>query len=132
MNRRARLLLSLAVLAPLGFYCKLGYRGPGEAWVRGSAGGAFYVVFWSLAVALLAPRARPVWTALAVLGTTCALEFLQLWHPSALEWARSFFLGRTILGSSFDWSDFPFYFLGAAIAWSWLRALGERTGGNAA
>ena len=128
---RIRLLLSLAVIVPLGFYTKLGYRGPGEEWVRGSSGGAFYVVFWCLLAALLAPRVRPVPICLAVLAATCGVEFLQLWHPPALQWARSTFVGRTILGDTFQWDDFPPYFLGSALAWLWLRALkGSRRPGH--
>ena len=64
--------------------------------------------------------------ALAVLIATCILEFLQLWHPPLLEWLRSFFIGRTILGSYFDWSDFPYYFIGSALGWLWLRVIGRR------
>jgi hypothetical protein len=120
------LALSLAVLVAAGFYSKLGYRGPGEGWVRASAGGFFYDIFWCLAIVFVAPRARPAWVAIAVLVATCALEFLQLWHPPPLEWARSFFIGRTILGTDFSWGDFPFYFLGSAAGWVWLRALETR------
>jgi hypothetical protein len=46
---------------------------------------------------------------------------MQLWHPPWLEWMRGYFLGRTILGSTFDWWDFPYYFAGSALGWLWLR-----------
>jgi hypothetical protein len=54
---------------------------------------------------------------------TCALEFLQLWHPPLLESLRSNFIGRTILGSYFDWSDFTYYFAGSALGYLWLRLM---------
>ena len=60
---------------------------------------------------------------LAVLAATCALEFLQLWHPVWLERIRSTFIGRCLLGTTFGWSDFPPYFLGAVIGWALLRIL---------
>ncbi len=117
-------LLSLALIVPTGFYAKA-YRGPAFHWVNDSFGGVFYVIFWCLAATLVWPRAAASRIALAVLAATCALEFLQRWHPPFLEYLRSFFIGRTILGSYFDWTDFPYYFAGAAVAWLWLRGLGR-------
>jgi hypothetical protein len=117
---------SIALILPIGLYAKRGYHGPAAAWVRDSAGGVFYVIFWCLVVALLLPRVSAARIAAAVLAATCILEFLQAWHPPLLEAARANFIGRTILGSYFDWSDFPYYFVGAAIGWAWLRAIGRR------
>ncbi|MEO8595953.1 MAG: DUF2809 domain-containing protein [Candidatus Solibacter sp.] len=122
-RRSAALLVSLAVLAPLALYGKRYYHGPAEEWVHNSAGGVAYVVFWCLVAALCRPRWKPALIAAGVLAATCALEFLQLWHPPLLEWVRSFFLGRTVLGSSFDWSDFPYYFAGGVGGWAWLRVI---------
>jgi hypothetical protein len=122
MRRVARLLVALAVIVPLGFYLKLGYRGPFAPWVHDSFGGVLYVIFWCLAVALVLPRVAPSRIATSVLAATCAVEFSQRWHPPFLEWLRSFLIGRTILGTFFDWSDFPYYFVGAALGWLWLRA----------
>jgi Flp pilus assembly protein TadB len=51
------------------------------------------------------------------------LEFLQLWHPSFLEFLRSNFIGRTILGTSFTWSDFPYYLVGGGIGWLLMKRL---------
>jgi hypothetical protein len=56
----------------------------------------------------------------SVLAITCVLEFLQLWHPPFLQLIRNTFIGRTILGSYFTWSDFPYYFLGSGIGWFWM------------
>ncbi len=130
--RRAVLLAaSLAVIVPLGFYCKLGYHGPAEHWVHDSAAGVFYEIFWCLVLALAMPRWKTVGIAGGVLIATCILEFLQSWHPPLLEWLRSFFIGRTILGSFFDWWDFPYYFAGSALGWAWLRFLPGRAAGEA-
>ena len=127
-SRRIGLLLaSLAIVAPLGYYMKRGYHGPYAEWVHDSLGGVCYEIFWCLVLALVLPRWKASRIAGVVLIATCTLEFLQLWHPPFLEWLRSFFLGRTILGSYFDWSDFPYYFIGSAIGWLWLSAITPRS-----
>jgi hypothetical protein len=116
---------SLIVTAALGLYAKRGYHGPAATWVHDSLGGVFYEIFWCIAVALTVRRWRASRIALGVLIATCILEFLQAWHPPLLQLARSNFVGRTILGSYFDWNDFPYYFAGTAIGWAWLRASGR-------
>jgi hypothetical protein len=121
-NRRLRRWTGLALvgLAPLGLYSKF-YKGPAAAWVNDSLGGVFYVLFWRLLVFWLLPRVRPWRIALAVLAVTCLLEFMQLWHPSLLEGLRSFWIGQILLGTTFAWSDFPYYFIGAGLGWLWMR-----------
>lgn len=119
---RLRALVSLAVIVPAGF-CSKFYSGPGANWVNGELGGFFYELFWCLVVLLLGPHFRPGRIAGGVLLVTCLLEFLQLWHPPVLEWVRGFFIGRTIIGDTFAWSDFPWYFLGCGAGWIWLRWL---------
>jgi len=61
------------------------------------------------------------------LTSTCLLEFLQLWRPPFLEMLRSYFIGATVLGSSFAWFDFAYYFFGSAIGWLWLRWITNKT-----
>lgn len=116
MNRRGRYIAALAVVTPLGFLTKL-YSGPGAAWVAGNAGGFLYVVFWIALVLALDPRLSGAAVAIAVLAATCALEFAQLWHPPLLERIRATFLGHALLGSTFAWSDFPYYLAGALVGY---------------
>lgn len=113
---------SLLIIVPAGFYSKF-YQGPAALWVNNSLSGVFYEIFWCLLIFLLLNKARPMRIAFAVLILTCFLEFLQLWHPPFLEYLRSFFIGQTILGTTFAWSDFPYYFLGSGIGWLCLRRL---------
>ena len=113
--------ISLLIVVPVGTYTKF-YTGPAGNWVNNSLGGLFYVIFWCLLIFLIVTR-KPGVIALSVLLVTCTLEILQLWHPPLLEFARSGFIGRTLLGTYFTWSDFPYYFLGCAIAWLWMRFL---------
>ena len=122
-QRRGRnTLFSLALLVPIGFYSKF-YGGPAASWVNNSLGGLFYVVFWCLVASLFTRRARPWAIALAVTFVTCLLEGVQLWRNPLLDLLRAGFLGRTLLGTTFMWSDFPYYFAGGGVGWIWVRGL---------
>ncbi|HDP67953.1 MAG TPA: DUF2809 domain-containing protein [Candidatus Marinimicrobia bacterium] len=120
LARNRRLLLVLIFVTPLGFYTKF-YTGPLQNWVNNSLGGVFYEIFWCLVLALFFQRLRPQQIAGFVLLVTCALEFLQLWHPPFLESLRANFIGATILGSSFTWSDFPYYLIGSIMGYFLLN-----------
>jgi hypothetical protein len=115
-------LFSLIIIVPIGFYSKF-YRGPAAEWVNDSLGGVFYEIFWCLLILLFLPKVKPWIIALSVLVVTCILEFMQLWHPPFLEIFRSNFIGRTLLGTTFTWTDFPYYFLGSGIGWLWIKHL---------
>ncbi|MCF8031560.1 MAG: DUF2809 domain-containing protein [Desulfarculaceae bacterium] len=120
------ILLIMAGLIVLGLASKR-YAGPGAAWSRACLGGVVYVVFWSLAVYLMWPRLRPRSIAAGVLGVTCGLEFMQLWHPAWLQHLRSTWLGMALLGNSFSWWDLAHYCLAALLAWGlllWLQSAG--------
>ena len=121
---RSRLALgiSLVLIVPLGLITKF-YRGPGQDWLNYSAGGVAYVIFWMLVMAYVWPRLSPVKIAIGVFGVTCGVELLQLWHPPWLEALRAHLLGRLVLGTSFSWSDFPYYAVGSVCGWVWVRSL---------
>ena len=114
MKLRRTVFLAMIAVATFGLAAKL-YPRPGRWWINnwGPASVA-YVVFFMLAAFLIVPR-RELATriAMVVLLTTCALEFLQLWHPPWLQAMRSTFLGVSLLGTSFSWWDFPAYVVGA-------------------
>lgn len=97
------------------------YHGPAEYWVNGSLGGVFYEIFWCLFFSLIFTRAHPLTIALSVFIATCALEFMQLWHPPVLEHAREYFLGRALIGNCFSWLDFPYYAAGSAMGGILIR-----------
>lgn len=119
---RVRLAAAAAALVPLGIATKL-YAGPGQPWVAGHAGGFVYVMFWTLLLLAARPSLRPAAAAWGVLAATSLLEALQLWQPPALQAVRGTFLGHALLGSTFAWSDFPHYAVGAAAAVVAARAL---------
>jgi hypothetical protein len=120
VSSRVRVLLVLLIVVPLGIGTKF-YAGPGAVWVNGSLGGMLYEVFWCLTLALVARRPRPGAIAVSVFLATCVIEFSQLWHPTFLESLRAGFLGRTILGDTFDWNDFPPYLVGSILGWVLMR-----------
>jgi hypothetical protein len=120
---RKRVLLSLALVTPLGFLFKL-YAGPGHRWLNNSVAGVLYEVFWCLVLFFIWPRRRyATWLAVLVLAITSLLEVLQLWHPMLLEQVRATFLGQALIGTTFSWGDFPYYVLGCALGWLWMQAL---------
>ncbi|HEY9600162.1 MAG TPA: DUF2809 domain-containing protein [Allocoleopsis sp.] len=122
-NQRLLILLSLLVITPLGFLSK-SYTGIEQEWINDYSGDILYEVFWCLFFFLLIPTRKaiaqiPIW----VFAVTCALEFLQLWKPPFLEAIRATFIGRTLLGTTFAWWDFPHYAVGCCIGWLWLRQI---------
>lgn len=126
MNRqRLLIILSLIVITPIGFMTKF-YVGPAQIWVRDSLGGLFYEIFWCLIFGFIFMKVRPIKIAIWIFIITCTLEFLQLWHPAFLEFLRSNFIGRTILGSSFNWFDFPYYFIGSTLGYLLLGFIGKQ------
>lgn len=115
-QKQKHTIIILLLIVPVGFYTKL-YSGPFSMWVNDSLGGLFYIIFWSLLFKLFLPKVKPLKIVTIVFMITCALEFLQLWHPYFLEFLRGNFFGQTILGSSFSWLDFPYYLAGAVMSY---------------
>jgi hypothetical protein len=115
-------LLSLFIIIPVGFFCKF-YQGYFYEWMSNSLAGVFYEIFWCLLIFLFMKK-KALWKiATAVFTITCALEFLQLWHPPFLEIIRSNFIGRSVIGTSFVPSDFYYYIIGSLMGWMWLVIL---------
>jgi hypothetical protein len=102
----------LVVIFILGILAKF-YHGAGASVIADKLAGMFYVTFWCIFFALIFNHWSPVILVIIVLTVTCLLEFTQLLTYPFLNMIRSTFTGRALIGSSFSWSDFPFYFLGA-------------------
>ena len=125
VNRNRWTLLSLVLIVPLGFYSKF-YTGIAHVWVNDSLGGIFYEIFWCLVFFLFFNKIAPCKIAMTVFCVTSLLEFLQLWHHPFLEMIRRAFIGRTIIGTSFVWSDFSYYFFGCLLGWFWMKILQKK------
>lgn len=120
-KRQLILFLVIIVLMVTGYWLR--FYAPIDLEWRDRSGGVTYVVFWILVYALIRPAAPALPVALTVLFITCCLEFLQRWHPAWLEAIRRTWPGRLVLGTTFEWSDFPPYFVGAAIGFLVMRLL---------
>jgi len=123
-KQRLLIILLLIVIVPIGFFTKF-YSGPAQDWISNSVGGLLYEIFWCLVLYFLFPKTRILLLAMIVLLTTCFLEFMQLWHPSFLEYLRSNFIGRTILGNAFNWMDFPYYIVGSFLGYVLLKFISK-------
>jgi len=119
-------ILILIILVPLGFYTK-NYQGPLQEWVNYSFCDFLYEIFWCFVISLLFKNIKTKWIALTVFGFTSILEFMQLWHPSFLQVIRATFLGRTLIGNFFAWSDF-FYYATGCLAGYFLLIVIDRKG----
>jgi hypothetical protein len=122
LNCRMAAMISLALITPIGFAVKF-YSGPAAPWVNNSLGGLFYELFWCLVLFVFLPRLAPLKIAALVFGGTCMLELLQLWHPPFLETIRATFIGATLLGTTFAWSDFIYYLIGCVAGGLYLNFL---------
>lgn len=114
------IILLLFATTIIGLYSKF-YTGSFHIWINNSLGGVFYEIFWCLLAYLLFNNILRI--TVSVFLITCTLEFLQLWHPLFLEYIRSYFIGRTLLGTSFVWSDFIYYFIGCVISYLILKKI---------
>jgi hypothetical protein len=128
MITRFRMVLTLALLVvtPLGFAAKFWYCGSFDAVVADYGAGSLYEVFWILVVLWICPRVSMAKAALGVFFVTCVLECMQLWHPPFLEAIRAHALGRILIGTTFSWSDFPFYVAGSGAGYAlghWLARI---------
>lgn len=111
--------ITLLILIPLGLLTKF-YSGSGEGWINNHLGGLFYVAFFTLLVYTLIHfwQSTQAWVpAIIALSVTITLEFLQLYTHPILEYLRSSFMGRSLIGSSFNETDFLYYFLGAFLGY---------------
>jgi hypothetical protein len=109
-------IIVLLIIIPLGLFSKI-YSGTGHEWVNNKLGGVFYEIFWCLIFFIILPKSKPIKIVIGVFVVTCILEFMQLWENEFLVMIRSNFIGRTIIGSSFTWSDFFHYSIGSLLAY---------------
>ncbi len=123
-KRQLALFLVIIALMVTGYWLR--FYAPIDPQWRDRSGGVAYVIFWILVYAWVRPKAPALLVAIAVLSITCCLEFLQQWHPAWLEAIRRTWPGRLILGTTFEWSDFPPYFVGAFIGFFLMRLFALR------
>ena len=123
MKRRVPLCVALLVVTALGLGTSA-YEGPERLWVRDHGSGILYVMFWILLVLCVRPDSSPARVSLVVCVLTCLVEFSQLIDAKWLIDIRKTWLGASLLGIGFKWSDLPYYAIGAIAGWGLARLLG--------
>ena len=119
------IVLSLLIITPLGFVTKF-YNGIYANWINNSISGVFYEIFWCLIIFLIFTKLSPFKVATIVFLVTSVLEFTQLWKAPFLETVRKNFIGRTLIGTSFTLTDFPYYLIGCIISILLMRWILKR------
>ncbi|MCC5899396.1 MAG: DUF2809 domain-containing protein [Phormidium sp. BM_Day4_Bin.17] len=122
--RRYRRYLAIAMLIciPVGIGTKF-YSGILETWVQDSAGGMIYVMFGMFLLGVMFPELAAGAIAIIVFLLTSLIEFSQLSQHPILEAIRTPFIGRLLIGTTFDLWDFLHYSIGCMIGWFLLRQL---------
>ena len=113
----------ILITIPIGIFSKF-YNGPGYEWVNNSLSDIFYVIFWDFVLFLFIKK--PLQIIIIVFIWASLIEFSQLLHTPFLEKIRSYFIGRTLIGTTFDWTDFIYYLAGSVIAFVVLKYLKKR------
>ena len=121
-KKKRQILLLILITTILGFASKF-YEGTFELWVNNSLSGMFYEIFWCLVAFLFFNNYLSI--SIIVFIVTCILEFLQLWHPVFLEYIRNSFIGRTLIGNSFSYNDFIYYFIGCLISYVIMKKIND-------
>lgn len=121
---RVALMVSILAVLPLGYWVRFSGNSAG---LHDAFGSVFYEIFWILLAAFCFPQTSLSSIAATVFLLTCGIEFLQLWQPPLLQTIRSTLPGRLFLGTTFNWTDFPAYFVGSGLGWGWGKAIETAT-----
>ena len=107
-----RVLFLLTILVPIGIGTKF-YDGFAKFWVNNSLSDVVYVIFWSLVLFTLRPTSSPFKICCVVFLLSAFIEISQLWSFPLIEKLRTGFIGKSLFGNRFVYSDFLYYFLGS-------------------
>jgi hypothetical protein len=99
------------------------YRGEYESVINNKIGGILYVLFASLLFSVMFTRLKPWWPVVFALCATSLLEFIQYFRFPFMVSLTRIKVFAYLFGTSFDWGDFIYYFIGAAIALGLLLLL---------
>jgi hypothetical protein len=123
---RVRLIAAAVIFLFAGYWLR--FYAPISPTLRDASGGISYVLVFALSFGALLSKSSARNISAGVFLATCSLEFLQLWHPGWLEACRRTLPGRLFLGTTFEWSDFPPYLIGAIFGWFLLHNLRTNQG----
>lgn len=122
---RCALLAGIVLIIPLGYFVRFSKELHAPL-LQDIGGSLAYQILMMLGLAFLFPRLPLVKCAVGVFVFSCAVEVLQLWQAHFILAVRATWPGRVILGTTFNWWDFPPYALGCVLGWFVLSALRRR------
>ena len=124
-NQGRMLKIILLVLIFITALYTKAYKGDYQVLINNHIGGVLYVMFGTLVFSVLIPAMKAYKTVLLALGITCLLEFIQWMQiPFMVELTRIKTFAY-LFGSSFNWGDFIYYFIGAVVGWLVLLTIKE-------
>ncbi len=109
---RLKLAVILIFLMLIGFATKM-HAGVFQTWINNSLGGIIYVIFFMHLALFVNLKWKPLHIALMVFVFTSLIEFTQLINGHVLNIIRKYFIGRTLIGTTFNPFDFFYYLIGA-------------------
>jgi hypothetical protein len=89
--------------------------------IRKYGADALWSLLVLLLVAIVAPKWPPLRLAIAAFAFSCIIEFSQLYHAPWIDSLRATRPGALVLGSVFNWPDFPAYAGGIAVGFLLLK-----------
>jgi hypothetical protein len=103
-----------------GYYLRY-YQGPLQAWVHRLSGGFLVVCFWVFLLSVFLPGLRTRSLAVTITAFACGVELSLLIHQPMVTYVRGAFIGRSVVGPPFAWSDLAAYLAGGLIAYAGVR-----------
>jgi len=116
--------LIILFLIPVGFFSKK-YTGGGATFINTQLGGFIYVVWWIFLFSILFPKHSILKISGIVFLITSILEFTQLMGNDLLITIRKYYIGRLLIGTTFNPIDFIWYFFGAIFAFVMLKRINK-------
>jgi hypothetical protein len=108
-------LFAIACVIALGLWIRSGAFPKDSAWVK-YGGDALWAVVVFLCIGVACKTSTTLKVGLIAVGVSWSVEFLQLYHEPWIDRIRANFLGRLILGDTFNPPDLLAYVVGIVLA----------------
>ena len=124
-NQGRVLKLILLVLVFITALYTKSYKGEYQNLINNHIGGMLYVLFGSLLFSTLFTHMKAYKDVLLAFGITCLLEFIQYFRFPFMVELTKIKAFAYLFGNSFNWYDFGFYGIGAAVGFLVLLLIRE-------
>jgi hypothetical protein len=120
-SKRLIFLVNILGIVPLGCVVRFSHILPEYFHhVAGDIAYAMLLMFLGVFIYICADRRQ---IAVGAFLVTCGIELLKLYQAPWFQSIRATLAGRLVLGSTFDWWNFPIYAIGCYLGWRWVRLL---------